>query len=140
MLNNYLTIIIAFFLGQFAYTTATVYLLQKNKPISYGQAFKAYITKEIGWFIVALAGVSCILFISSDYIDLSIKRSDLLNKEVLTLKEKIIVYFRTISLCVGAFVQHLLFLWLKKGKTAVHELNEKISSKKETDEISDNKN
>lgn len=127
-MNNYFTIIVAFLIGQFAYTTITVYILQKDKDIDYFTAYKAYMKKEIGWFIVAFAGLACVLFVLNDFLDLSIKRKDLLNKDVLTLKEKIIFYFRTGALFVGAFIQHLLFMVFKKGKEEIKKVNDQISN------------
>ena len=127
-MNNYFTIIIAFVIGQFAYTAITVYILQKDKDIDYITAYKAYMKKEIGWFVIAFAGLACVLFAMQDFLDLSIKREDLLNKEVLTLKEKIIFYFRTGSLFVGAFIQHLLFVVFKKGKDEIKKVNDQISN------------
>lgn len=126
-MNNYITIVIAFLIGQFAYNTITVYNLQRGLDIGFWSAYKAYMKKETGWFVVALAGLCCVLFVLSDYLDLNIKRADLINKEVLTIKEKIVVYFRTIALGVGAFIQHIIFLVYKKGKQEIHKANEKLS-------------
>lgn len=47
-MNNYITIVIAFIIGQFAYTTVTVYNLQNGKDINYWQAYN---TTERGWAV-----------------------------------------------------------------------------------------
>ena len=127
-MNNYLTIIIAFIIGQFAYTTVTVYNLQRGKDISFWHAYAVYMKKETGWFVVAIAALACVLFVLSDYLDLNVKRSDLLSKDVLTMKEKVIVYFRTIALAVGEFAQHIIFLAMKKGKKEIEKVNDSINS------------
>mgnify|MGYP000222701852 CR=1 FL=1 len=127
-MNNYLTIVIAFFIGQFSYTTITVYNLQRGKDISFWSAYVAYMKKETGWFVVAIAGLCCLLFILSDFLDLSLKKSDLINKETLSYKEKIVVYFRTIALCAGAFIQHIIFAVYNKGKKEIEKVNDKINS------------
>lgn len=126
-MNNYLTIVVAFIIGQFIYTSITVYNLQNGKDIDYWKAYGAYLRKETGWFIVAIAGLCGVLFILSDFINLDIKKADLVNKETLSAKEKIVLYFRTSALLLGMFIQHVVFKVYKKGKEEVEKVNDKIS-------------
>lgn len=127
-MNNYITVVMAFIIGQFAYTSITVYNLQVSKDISYWAAYKAYMKKETGLFVIAIAGLCCVLFILSDFVDLNIHKSDLLNKDALTYKEKLIVYFRTIALFVGAFITHILFKVYAKGKEGVEVADIKLKN------------
>ena len=127
-MNQYLTVVLAFLLGQFVTTSVVVYKLQKEKQVNYFSALAAYLKAEIGWFIIGLAGISCIMFIMSDFVDLTIKKADLLSKEHLSYKEKLIVYFRTSALIVGTFVQLIAFNFLKKGKEKISAFADKDSN------------
>jgi hypothetical protein len=126
-MNNYVTIIIAFIIGQFIYTSITVYNLQNGKDIGYWHAYAAYLRKETGWFVIAIAGLCGVLFVLSDFVNLDIKKADLINKEVLSYKEKLVLYFRTSALMLGMFIQHVVFKVYKKGKEEVEKVNDKIS-------------
>ena len=127
-MNNYLTIILAFLIGQSIYTSVTVYNLQNGKDIGYWHAYAAYMRKETGWFVIAIVGLCGVLFVLSDFIDLNIKKSDLINKDVLSTKEKLVLYFRTSALMLGMFIQHVVFKVYKKGKEEVEKVNDKISA------------
>jgi hypothetical protein len=121
-MNNYIIIILGWIVGQIAYASVSVYILQKNLPsIGYLQALREYGKKEFGSFIMALSALLVLLFIFPDYFDSTIKRSDLLSKETLTIKEKLIVYQRTGAVIVGGLCQHLLYVSFKKGKKAIQD-------------------
>lgn len=124
-MNNYVVVVLAFLLGQFITTSVVVYNMQKEKQVSYMNALTAYLKAETGWFIIGFAAISCIMFIMSDYVDLNIKKADLINKENLSYKESLIVYFRTSALFVGTFAQLLAFKFLKKGKEKIAEFEDK---------------
>lgn len=124
MNNHYLIISGGWFIGQLAYASVSVYILQKGKNVSYWKALSLYFSGEIGSFVMAFSGLLVLLFISGDYLNVEITRADLLNKQVLTWKEKIIVYQRTASIGVGAFIQHLLYVAFKKGKKKIEEYEE----------------
>jgi hypothetical protein len=125
-MNNYLILLIAFILGQFLYTAITVYHLQKDKDISYVPAFKAYVKKEAGGYLVAILGLFVVMFILSDFIDINTQRKDL--PEVLTIKQKMIFYFRTSATIFGVFAQHIIFVAFKKGKRAIEKEDAKIDA------------
>lgn len=132
MNNHYAIIIIGWIIGQFGYAACSVYVLQRNKNVNYWKAFSIYLASEIGSFVMAFAALLAILFIANDFIDMQITRKDLMNKEMLTLKEKIIVYQRTASFIFGGLCQHLIYVAFKKGKKKIeqYEVENKIEDSK----------
>lgn len=121
-MNNYLIMIVAFLLGQIAYASVSIYIIQnKVEGINYWQAVGQYFKKEIGSLVMAVSGWAIIMFIASDWIDVNISRKDLLNKEVLSLKEKAIVYQRTFATLLGGLIQHVLYVAFKRGKKAIQD-------------------
>ena len=125
MNSHYLQVFLAFLIAQLLMASINVYNYQKKKEIEYMVAVKAYTKAEIGYFIIGFFGVLALLFILSEYVDLSVKREDLLSKETLSTKEKLQAYFKTIALCVGAFVQYLAFVLRSKGKEAIDKMVDK---------------
>lgn len=121
MNEHYLIIAAGWVIGQFAYACASVYVLQKNKNVGYWKAWSLYMGAEMGSFGMAFAGLLVILFIAGDYINIQITRADLLNKQTLTLKEKLIVFERSASVGIGAFIQHIIYAFFKKGKKKIEE-------------------
>lgn len=125
-MNNYVILAIGWFLGQLGYAAVSAYILQRDKPgISYRQALQVYFAKEVGSFAMAFTALLIIMFIANDFLTVDITRKDLLNKEALSWKEKIIVYQRTCSVFFGAFSQHIIYVAFKKGKKAIEEFAEK---------------
>lgn len=125
-MSNYTIMIVAFILGQLGYASVSIYIIQNNVTgINYWQAVGQYCKKEVGSFIMAACGWAIIMFIASDWIDVNITRKDLLNKESLSVKEKLIVYQRTVAVVLGAFIQHLIYVAFKKGKKAIHDYAQK---------------
>lgn len=123
-MNHYVIIALGWLIGQFAYAAVSIYMLQRNKNLNYWRAVKLYFPSEIGNFVIAFAGLLLILFIATDFLDVEITAKDLRNKEVLTVKEKLILYQRSASAGIGAFIQHLVFLGFKKGKKKIEEYEE----------------
>jgi hypothetical protein len=66
-----------------------------------------------------------LMIITPDFLDVEITRKDLLNKEVLTWKERIIMYQRVSSIGISAFIQHIIYAIFKKGKKKIEEYEEK---------------
>lgn len=122
--KQYLIISGGWLIGQFAYAACSIYVLQKNKDVPYWKAARIYISAEIGSFVMAFSGLLVILFIAPDFFDVEITRKDLLNKEALTWKEKLIAYQRVSAIGIGAFIQHILYLLFKKGKKKIEEYEE----------------
>lgn len=120
-MNHYVIIALGWVIGQFAYAAVSVYVLQRNKNLNYWKAVKLYFPSEIGNFVIAFAGLLLIMFIATDFLDVEITAKDLRNKEALTVKEKLILYQRTASVGIGAFIQHLVYLGFKKGKKKIEQ-------------------
>lgn len=123
-MNHYAIIAIGWLIGQFAYAAVSVYILQRNKNLNYWKAVQLYFPSEVGNFVIAFAGLLLIMFIATDFLDVEITAKDLRNKEALTVKEKLILYQRTASVGIGAFIQHLVYLGFKKGKKKIEEYEE----------------
>jgi len=121
-MNNYIILALGWFLGQLGYAAVSAYVLQRDKPgITYPQALQVYFSKEVGSFAMAFTALLIIMFIANDFVTVEITRKDLLNKEALTWKEKLIVYQRTCSVVFGAFSQHIIYVAFKRGKKAIEE-------------------
>lgn len=121
-MNNYVMLAVAWIIGQLVYASVSVYILQKNlSTIGYWEAVRAYFKSEFGNYVIAFSGLLLLMFIMPDFLDPSIKRADLLNKEVLTFKEKLVIYQRSFAVGISAFIQHLLYVGFKKGKKAIHD-------------------
>lgn len=128
--NHYLEVFVAFLLAQSLMASIMVYTYQKKKSIGYIDALLTYFKAEVGFFVIGVIGISTILFILSDFIDLSITRHDLLSIENLTWKQNLQLYFKTSSVCLGAFVQYLAFKLKDKGKAAIDKVVDNIISDK----------
>ena len=124
-MSNYFLMLLAFFIGQLLYTSITVYNIQKNMSINYWAAFKAYVKKEVGGYVVAFVGLAALMFIITDFIDPSFKKAD---ADVNTWTGKVVAYFRTAMLFFGCFAQHLIFVAFKKGKKAIEKAESKIEN------------
>lgn len=126
MNQHYYQTLIAFFLAQLLVASVMVYNYQKEKNINYWTALVAYFKAEVGYFIIGIIGIFAILFILSDFIDLSITRTDLLSKEHLSWKENLQLYFKTTALFVGGLVQYIAFIYKSKGKKAIDKIADKL--------------
>jgi len=126
-MNNYLILICAFIIGQLLYTAITVYNLQRGKAIDYQTAFKAYVKKELGGYIVAIVGLAALMFILSDFVDPNFKKED---ADIQTWKGRVVAYFRTSALFFGVFAQHIIFKVFKRGKKEIEKLDEIIEDNK----------
>lgn len=125
-MNNYLILFVAFLLGQIGYASVSIYIIQaKVSGITYMQAVKQYFKKEVGSFVMAAAGWAIVMFIFSDFFDTTITRADLLNKDTLTIKERMILYLRASATGLGMFIQHIIYVAFKKGKKAIHDYADK---------------
>lgn len=125
-MNNYLILFVAFILGQVGYASVSIYIIQSKVPgITYMQAVHEYFKKEVGSFVMAAAGWAIVMFIFSDFFDTTITRADLMNKDTLTLKERMILYLRASATGLGMFIQHIIYVAFKKGKKAIHDYADK---------------
>lgn len=131
MSNHNVIIASGWLIGQFAYAACSIYVLQKNKKINYWKAAHLYMSSEIGSFIMAFSGLLVLMFIAPDFLDVEITRKDLLNKEMLTWKERIIMYQRVSSIGISAFIQHIIYAIFKKGKKKIEQYEEQNNIKDE---------
>lgn len=126
MSAQYLIVLIAFLLGQLLMTSVNVYDYQKKKDIEYFNSLQIYIKAEIGYFIIGLISVLCVIFILSDFVDLSITRKDLLSIENRSWKQTMQLYFKTTSFALGCFIQYIVFKLKDKGKKAIDKAVEGV--------------
>lgn len=117
----YLLLIVAWILGQGLYTAITVWRLQKDLPISYGAAFRAYVVKETGGYVVSLIFMLIIVFLLPEFLNLKMSKSDLLSKDERTWIERVQLYFRTASTLLGMFSLHIAYSIYKKGKKEIQD-------------------
>lgn len=117
-------LVVAWLIGQFGYAAVSVYTLQKGKKVNYWKAWQLYFSAEVGSFVMAFSALLIIIFIAPDFINTDVTRADLLNKETLTWKERLVLYQRSSAVGLSAFSQHLLYLVFKKGKKKIEEYEE----------------
>ena len=121
----YVYLIIAWVLGQLLYTSITVWRLQKNLPISYIPAFKEYVKKELGGFVVSGVLMLVVVFLLPEFLNLDMRKADLLTLEQRSWAEKVQLYFRTAATVLGMFSLHIAYSLYKGGKKAIREAAEK---------------
>ena len=126
MNKHYLIMLLGFFLAQLLMVSIMVYNYQKEKDVPYLVALRTYLKAELGFFIIGLLGISVVLFILSDFIDLSVTKKDLQSIEGKSLKQNLQLYFKTASIIIGGFIQYIAFVYKKKGKAAIDKLADKI--------------
>jgi hypothetical protein len=126
MNKHYVIMLLGFLLAQLLMVSIMVYNYQKEKDVPYLVALRTYLKAELGFLIIGLLGISSVLFILSDFIDLSVTKKDLLTIEGRSLKQNLQLYFKTASIVIGGFIQYIAFIYKKKGKAAIDKLADKI--------------
>lgn len=126
MNSHYIIVLLAFLLAQGLMTSIMVYNYQKEKHIKYREALFAYLEAELGYFIVGLVGIFCVLFVLSDFIDLSLTREELKNAPQKNWKVLMQLYFKTSSFIIGGFIQYIAFKYRDKGKKAIDDAADKV--------------
>lgn len=126
MNNHYFIVLLAFLLAQLLITSICVYDYQKEKNIRYWQALWAYLQAEVGYFVVGLMGICCVLFILSDFIDLSVTKEELRSITDRSWKQNLQLYFKTGAFVISSFIQYIAFTYRKKGKVAIDKMADKI--------------
>lgn len=121
----YVYLIIAWILGQSLYTAITVWRLQKNLTISYIPAFKAYVKKELGGYIVSGIFMLVVVFILPDFLNLKMEKSELLSIEQKSWAQKVQLYFRTAAMLLGMFSLHIAYSLYKRGKKEIINADKK---------------
>lgn len=116
----YLILIAAVIIGQ-AFTAA--YLSWKyqtaNDLIDYPKAFKLYVNKNIGTFAVIVTFTLIVLFILSDWMDMTMTKQQLLSLEKRTRFQEAQLKFRTVAIGYGVFAQWIASLAYKGGELAI---------------------
>lgn len=118
----YLLVIAAVILGQ-TFTAAFLSWRHQisNDLIVYPTAFKVYIQKNIGTFVVIITFTSLVLFVLSDWMDLSLTRAELIAKGKLTKVEAIQSKFKTYAAFYGIFAQWIASYFFKAGEKAIKD-------------------
>lgn len=122
----YLLLVIAWVLGQIFYTSVSVWRIQKDLPIDYWTAAKAYCKKEIGSFIMSASLMCIAVFILPELINIHMSKNDILSKAARTKIETAQLYFRSVATVIGAFSQHIAYMLYKRGKKAVIDESKKM--------------
>jgi hypothetical protein len=116
----YLILIAAVIIGQ---TFTAAYLSWKyqtaNDLIDYPKAFKLYINKNIGTFAVIVTFTLIVLFVLSDWMDMTMTKQQLLSLEKRTRFQEAQLKFRTVAIVYGVFAQLIASLLYKGGELAI---------------------
>ncbi|MGQ0739571.1 MAG: hypothetical protein ACT4OJ_10960, partial [Bacteroidota bacterium] len=126
MNKHYVIVFCAFILAQCLMASIMVYNYQKEKKISYRQALWAYISSEVGFFIIGLIGIISVCFILSEFIDLGTSKQELLSLKERNWKQNLQLYFKTGSFVIGGFIQYIAFKYRDKGKVTIDKAADKI--------------
>lgn len=119
-MKYYLLLIIAVIIGQtFVAAVASWVFQRKNDNIGYWKAFKIYLHKEVGTFVVILSFTLLVMFVLSDWMDLTTSRAELIKKGALSKFENAQKNFRTYAAVYGVFAQWLAMLFFKGGQKAI---------------------
>lgn len=122
----YLILIAAVIIGQTFVAAVASWIFQRsNDKIEWWTAIKLYLKKEIGTFAVIISFTFIILFILSDWMDMTATREILRSKEKLTKFEQAQSVFRTVAIVYGVFAQSLALLFFKAGKKAIESYGTK---------------
>ena len=120
MIHYYLLLLLAVIIGQSFFASIVTWYYQRNNPmITYRQAFSLYIKKEAGTFIVILCFTLILMFVLSDYMDLTLSKAELIAKGKLNRFESIQKSFRTYAVIYGVFAQFFAVLFYKGGIKAI---------------------
>ena len=126
-MNNIVVVGLGWFVGQFVITAVALYFHQKSLNISYWKAAPIYFEKEMGSFVIGIAGLTLMLFLAPEFFNSDINVMDLRNKPTKTWKEWAQAYQRASSAGIGAFIQLILIAFVEKGKKAIEREAAKIS-------------
>lgn len=126
MTSQYLQVLLAFLLAQSLLTSIMVYNYQKEKNISWRKAMVTYLNAEVGYFVIGLVAIFGVLFVMSDFIDLTVTKQDILSLESRSWKQNLQLYFKSVAFLVGGFVQYIAFIYKKKGKAAIDKIADNI--------------
>jgi hypothetical protein len=119
-MKYYLLLIAAVIIGQTFIACVSAWVFQRSNPnIGYFKALRIYLAKEVGTFVVIVSFTIMVMFVLSDWMDLTTSRAELIAKGKLTKFEQAQKNFRTYAAIYGAFAQLLALLFFKGGKKAI---------------------
>lgn len=125
-MSNQAIVAVGWLVGQFITLSVALYFHQRKLDTSYWKAAPLYFEKEIGGFIIGVAGLCLMLFIAPEFWDSNTNVMDLRIKSTLTWKERIQAYQRFSSAAFGVFIQLILILGVGKGKKAIEKQFDKL--------------
>lgn len=121
-MKYYIILLLAVVLGQTFLAAMSAWVFQrKNEAISYKKALELYFKKEVGTFFVIISFTLLLMFVLSDYMDLTKTRAELIAKGELNRFEQAQKFFRTVAVLYGVFAQWLAYLFYKGGKKAIED-------------------
>lgn len=121
-MEYYIKLFIAVIIGQTFLAAMSAWVFQrKNDAIDYWTALRVYLRKEIGTFIVILSFTGLVMFVLSDFMDLTKSRAELIAQGELNKFEQAQKFFRTVAVLYGVFAQWLAYLFYKGGRKAIEE-------------------
>lgn len=125
-MKYYFILIAAVILGQSFQAAIAAWISQrKNDKIDYWKALKLYFRNEVGAFVVIFTFTMLVMFVLSDYMDLTKSRDELIAKGELNRFEQAQKFFRTVAVLYGVFAQWLAYLFYKGGRKAVENYGSK---------------
>lgn len=117
-MNNYVILVIGWFLGQLAYAFKKSWEIQKRMPkVTFKQALQMHFTKETASFAFGVLMLFIGLFILPNFINMDLTKDDLKNMEAAKWKVYLINFLNSVSVVFGYLCQNLgLFFFGKSEK------------------------
>lgn len=129
-MNNYASLIIAFFIGQAAVSSVKALMIEaKNPLINYGDAFKIVFVKSIGSYIVGAVAIVAALFLMPEFFKNVLELDDAKKLPDGSKMAFVVKWFRLTALFFGIAAQTILIGTIYK----VNEAVEKLIAKKSTE-------
>lgn len=121
-MKYYLLLIAAVIIGQSFFSSVSVWYFQRDiKELNYFKALQLYFKREIGSYFVVILLTMMVMFVLSDWMDLTTTRAELIAKGTLTRFEKAQEKFRTYATGFGIFAQWIAFVLYKGGRNAIKD-------------------
>lgn len=126
----------AVLLGQlFVSSIAIWYYQSKNENVDYWKATKIYTHKQFPTFVAILTFTFLIMFVLSEWIDISKSRAELISTADIGYVEKIQKFFKTASAIFGIGAQWIVLVVYKKTRNAIVDYGKKGGVTIEEDKI-----
>jgi len=115
-MNNYIILVIGWFLGQAAYACKKSWEIQRNNiKITFKQALQMHFTKETASFAFGFVMLLIALFVLPNFINMDVTKDDLKNLEAAKWKVYFINFLNCISIVFGYLCQNIG--WFLFGKS-----------------------